>query len=280
MNERSHNESSTMLPTILLAWTLVAMATMPTGQGHKGVHTVEVMYHSSVNFTCNSPLGHDLDLSVFTPSQLRRVWILPNSHLIDSRTASGHDEHVAILDNGALLHVKNVEDEDFGWYHCVIHMVAGDSYLLQKYGLNVNGPYWGDLYEHKYKSMLTTGLVAGAICFVCMGLLCFLYGRQQARLDKLAEEEKAARMEEDGNEEGRPKPMPEYVNPAFTEDTENADSPQKPVTQHTKVKIVVEEDGSGKEGPAPSPPAEQQELQNVVADGADANGGNTVTIKM
>ncbi|KAL8598729.1 hypothetical protein ACOMHN_033293 [Nucella lapillus] len=270
-----------MLPSVLLAWLLVTMATMQTGQGHIGVHKNEVMYHASINFTCNHPLGHDLDLSVFPPSQLRRVWILPNNDLIDTKTTTGQHEHVDILDNGAMLHVKNVEDEDFGWYHCVTYNTPEDTYLLQKYGLNVDGPYWGDLYEHKYKAMVTTGLVASAICLVSMSLLCFLYGRQQARLDNLAEEEKRLRVTEDDDknlnqhrEASTPyKSMTQYDNPAYVPDTKSSESAQKATTQHTTVSYEKEASGSNK-GPAPGPPM-QQELQNVLgADGAVAANGD------
>lgn len=214
----------------------------------------EALYHSSVNFSCNSVPGSDVDLSRYSSAEVERLWILPNDDLIVPGTTNGH-ERVQVLEGGAVLQVLEVEDEDFGWYYCLIHVVPLDSFLLRKSGLNVHGPYWGDLYDLKYKGMVTTGLVAGAVCFVVTGVLCFLYGRQQSRLEKQAEEERDRDPE-------MAKATGGHINPAF----QGQDSPD------AAVPINDGDTPAGKKGPAPGPPAMQQGSPTAGTAASSADG--------
>lgn len=63
---------------------------------------------------------------------------------------------VAVLEGGRVLHVRKVDDVDFGVYYCLIYIHTVDRYLTVQHGINVNGPYWGDLFL-KYRTNLITG---------------------------------------------------------------------------------------------------------------------------
>ena len=118
-----------------------------------------------------------------------------------------------------------------------------------------------------------------------MGLLCFLYNRQQARLDTAAEQDKAQSKADLLNHGATEKPsaqqpMTEYANAAYVPDSEAAPAvaaPQEPVTRNTNVAYEAEISSHTGQGPQPpasaTPQKQQQELQNVAAavgDGASS----------
>ena len=110
-----------------------------------------------------------------------------------------------------------------------------------------------------------------------MGLFCFLYNRQQARLDTAAEQSKAQSKADLLNQGATEKPsaqqpMTEYANAAYVPDSEAAPAavtPQKPVTGNTNIAYEAEissHTGQGPQLPASATPQkQQQELQNVAA---------------
>ncbi|KAK7089680.1 hypothetical protein V1264_024364 [Littorina saxatilis] len=256
---------------------LVVLATTGVTQGH----SVQVLYHSSVNFSCHPNFADLNETSAESPA-LYRLWILPNKDVLEPNTTGRSD--VEVLNNGAMLRVKDVSDEDFGLYDCLIEVNRPNRrFTLQRHGINVNGAYFGDLMALKYRGMIITGLIAGAVCFVTMGLFCFMYNKYQARADNQAEEEKAETMDNltkhaASQKQTTKKPMTEYTNVAYvTDGEEEKDKPsptQKPMTQHAETADA--EDVRGKKEQAPQPPSsatqQQQELRNfAAADGADAN---------
>nr|KAG5706272.1 hypothetical protein BaRGS_026054 [Batillaria attramentaria] len=123
---------------------------------------VDALYDSSVNFTCD-PAG--LNMTTLEPGQVTRIWLLPTAEVLTAGT-TGH-ARVDVLNDGRVLHVRSVNDEDFGVYYCVVRVFTGE-YLAVRHGINVNGAYWGDLFKQYYDNLIT-GLVAAAVCFVAEG---------------------------------------------------------------------------------------------------------------
>ncbi|XP_076468108.1 uncharacterized protein LOC143298946 [Babylonia areolata] len=253
--------------SVLLVCSLVTMATM----GRSQLQAVEVLYHSAVNFTCSEPPGPP-------PSggdQVRRMWILPSDDLVEAGT---RHERVEVQENGTVLHVLNVEDEDFGWYYCLVRVTsaagAEERYSVSRHGLNVQGPYWGDLYQLRYKGMLSTGLIAGAICFVAMGAVCFFYDRQETRLDKPTRRGIAPEaVTEDTDKRGTSTqgPVTQHDNPAFENDSAT-ERPPETMTRPTA--ITNAEESSSQKGPAPLSP-HQHELRDMAAADTGVSGGDT-----
>ena len=120
-----------------------------------------------------------------------------------------------------------------------------------------------------------------------MGLLCFLYNKQQVRLDRRAEEDKAqfiADLDKQGATEmsQTQQHVTQYANAAYVpdlEDTPATPASQASVTQYTSVAYAV--DISGQKGQAPQPPAsapQHRELLDVAAavgDGATSGAYKT-----
>ncbi|KAK7496505.1 hypothetical protein BaRGS_00012157, partial [Batillaria attramentaria] len=124
---------------------LVVVATLPGSQGRM----VDALYDSSVNFTCD-PAG--LNMTTLEPGQVTRIWLLPTAEVLTAGT-TGH-ARVDVLNDGRVLHVRSVNDEDFGVYYCVVRVFTGE-YLAVRHGINVNGAYWGDLFKQYYDNLIT-----------------------------------------------------------------------------------------------------------------------------
>ena len=64
---------------------------------------------------------------------------------------------MTVSNNGQVINITRVDDPDFGYYTCVVHDKNTERDYVHRYGLNVNGAYFGDLFELRYKKMLITG---------------------------------------------------------------------------------------------------------------------------
>ena len=144
---------------------------------------------------------------------------------------------------------------------------------------------------------------------VTMGLLCFLYNRHQARLDTLAEEDKAAIMARLANNESSQKPVTPYAKSAYVRDEEDPSrSPEaeqdkavtmastvdseadlQPVTSYTNPAFVNQEEETGrsledspaKMAPAPTPPVAAAPAPAADAgDVVEVHSANVVDTKM
>ncbi|XP_059151172.1 uncharacterized protein LOC131937625 [Physella acuta] len=142
----------------------------------------QLLYGSTANLTCRS---HD-----FRPSHHvteRYQWMLPSNHLIDVNTIDDmNDDRYELWNNGSILLVKNIDKEDFGFYFCLV--MLGEQKSVQrivKLGINVDGPYFGDMWD-KYSGNLKTGLISGGIVALVMAMFCYNYDQYQAKHDKPA----------------------------------------------------------------------------------------------
>lgn len=207
---------------------------------------VQALYHESVNFTCEPSQPN-------STVHERVIWILPTGEIL-AAGMTGHPR-VDVLQGGFMVQVRDVDDADFGTYNCLVVFTEG-RYLLSRHGLNLGGPYYGDLFALRYRNMLITGAVAAAVCFVTMGSFCFLYNRQQARLDAQAEQDRATR---DALE-------------ALALQMEETDSPQqKGATQYSNSAFVIESPEEAGNGNGHTPGS--VELETRYAPHADEASG-------
>ena len=72
-----------------------------------------------------------------------------------------------VLQDGELLRVREVHEEDFGVYYCLVHVYSQNLYITVRHGLNVDGAYYGDL-SKKYRAMATTGV---CVCVCVLSLI-------------------------------------------------------------------------------------------------------------
>lgn len=121
----------------------------------------------------------------FNPSHFtsaRFQWILPSTSIINE-SSPFDSRHYSFHDNGSTLVVNAIDKPDFGWYHCLVLTDPFSVHATVRLGVNVNGPYFGDLLE-KYSSNMKTGLAAGGVVFIVMAMFCFNYDQFQARHDR------------------------------------------------------------------------------------------------
>lgn len=80
--------------------------------------------------------------------------------------------------------IRDIEKSDFGFYLCLVTLGSQPSvFTVIKLGVNIEGPYFGDLWE-KYLPNLRTGLVASGVTFVVMSMFCYNLMQFQNRHDK------------------------------------------------------------------------------------------------
>lgn len=111
-------------------------------------------------------------------------WILPSGEV---KNSSSHSSDVIVNDNGRTLIVNRVNDPDFGYYYCVFT----DEYRVrvQKFGLNIDGPYYGPEFSETLKNnAIIGGISAGCTLAVLVGIWiwCAQNGSKRKRKPELA----------------------------------------------------------------------------------------------
>ncbi|XP_045206675.2 uncharacterized protein LOC123558898 [Mercenaria mercenaria] len=149
---------------------LLSFCSMP-----KAVSSVEVEfkaeYYSNVTLVCDDTL---LGLPYTT---YKKYWILPNGTALQwSYEPGNYSSRFSVGESpGFNLTIANVDEDDFGWYYCVI---LWDNYIYLvhtiKVGLNVNGALYKELLD-QYRKSAIIGLIAGAVTATVLGLFCLLY---------------------------------------------------------------------------------------------------------
>ncbi|XP_060605511.1 uncharacterized protein LOC132758011 [Ruditapes philippinarum] len=127
-------------------------------------------YFSNFTLTCDDKL---LALPYTT---FKKYWILPNGSVIQWWHESGNNSRYFVGESPDFnLTITNVDEEDFGWYYCVI---LWDNYIYLvhtlKIGLNVNGALYKDLLD-QYRKSAIIGLIAGGVTAALLSLFCLLY---------------------------------------------------------------------------------------------------------
>ncbi|VDI11075.1 Hypothetical predicted protein [Mytilus galloprovincialis] len=131
-------------------------------------------YFKQVTLECQD---NAVNATKIDPSNIHtRQWIFPSGKTYDNDNNSPicRREKCWEMDaSGFNVTIKRINDEDFGVYYCVIVMTDKSIYLIRK-GLNVDGPYYGDLLA-KYTENAKIGGIAAAVLFVLLGGSCFLW---------------------------------------------------------------------------------------------------------
>ena len=127
-------------------------------------------YYSNATLVCDDRL---LRLPYTT---FKKYWILPNGSTIQWSHVPGNSSRYFIGESpGFNLTITNINDEDFGWYYCVI---LWDNYIYlvhtMKIGLNVNGALYKELLD-QYRKSVIIGLLAGGVTAAILSLFCLLY---------------------------------------------------------------------------------------------------------
>ncbi|XP_067661526.1 uncharacterized protein [Haliotis asinina] len=155
-------------------WNIFLAAISMVAMVAKGEVTgLVVMYDHPANLSC---IGESFDPDATQMSRYQLMWLLPNGDLVEKTTT--HDR-VTVFDEGKQITVNKVDDVDFGIYNCIIHNFDTQKYEIVQTGINLNGPYWGDLME-KYRMNFIVGAVAAAVVFVIMMGFCYWIGRNSS----------------------------------------------------------------------------------------------------
>lgn len=121
-------------------------------------------YFTTAVFHCNKTEHNFTN----TSSVSARYWLLPNGSFV---SGSHNGSHITV-DSDFTLTVNKIDDIDFGYYFCLF--IRSD-YTADniKHGLNVDGPYFGDLAAiYSRKAMI--GGIAGGSLFVILAGTCLV----------------------------------------------------------------------------------------------------------
>ena len=127
-----------------------------------GVQEYQVEYFKAVQFTC------ELDETESEVINEVYLWILPSGEVLrpnGKNTAA----HVLLKDDGTILEVTSVDDEQFGLYICIVD--TGKDIQVIKRGLNVDGPYYGPDHDDdiRRKAMIG-GICACAVLILLISI--------------------------------------------------------------------------------------------------------------
>ncbi|XP_069131546.1 uncharacterized protein [Argopecten irradians] len=137
---------------------------------------IKVEYYNTTTLACDN---NDLNITT-VPSNADNIkakyWILPSGERIDNTSTAKMKKgelswSISDWSNYNLI-VRNVDDEDFGFYYCVI---VRDNYhvdVVQK-GLNIDGPDYSKLLK-RYRHNAMIGGIAAAVLFVVICGACLI----------------------------------------------------------------------------------------------------------
>lgn len=148
---------------------------------------VKVPYFHQVTLECTDS---SVNLTNYDPANLHsRYWIFPSGKVYDNDNSApicGRNKCWEMNPLGFNVTIKRINDDDFGVYYCVLVLNDSSIRVLRK-GLNVDGPYYGDLLE-KYKENAKIGGIAAAVLFIIVGGSCFLwncrYNKRKSKMNK------------------------------------------------------------------------------------------------
>ena len=123
-------------------------------------------YYAELTISCD-----ETEYNFTHTNPANKYWLLPDGNLIhetdDKTMAVGKD-----MTNFTLT-LKRLDDPDFGWYYCII--VWNDHSVSQiRHGVNIDGPYYGDLLE-RYRHNAMIGGIAAAILFAILAGSCIIW---------------------------------------------------------------------------------------------------------
>ena len=120
------------------------------------------------------------------------AWMLPNLTMVDCGISF---DNIEISDNCSHLTVYNFEREDIGLYHCMLHQEDNDDIFMVKWGLNVRGPYFDDLWKKYDSNTLIAFSTAGIFTFLVIAI-CLIY--QYRYIEDNSDEEAKEEDKSDG----------------------------------------------------------------------------------
>lgn len=132
-------------------------------------------YFTDAVFTCNHTLHNfTSDFSIN-----KTYWIIPNGTVISQAYSGSHVE----VDSDFTITIHRIDDDDFGNYYCLL--VRSDYSVDRiKHGLNVDGPYFGDLVAIYSRRAMIGGIAGGSLFLVLMGCCLVWHFRYQQREDR------------------------------------------------------------------------------------------------
>lgn len=124
-------------------------------------------YENNDDFNIKADFGDDIYLTCndtrMIPPMTNEIykWILPNLDVADKTYRKSYISldgvvNITVEDDGKVLHISRVQEEHFGFYHCVGSRQSTGDFVIKR-GLNYNGYYFGNLWT-KYKRATTIGL--------------------------------------------------------------------------------------------------------------------------
>ncbi|XP_053399185.1 uncharacterized protein LOC123558896 [Mercenaria mercenaria] len=148
---------------------LVALSQMPVPQVHCDNKTWknEIEYFEKVDLDCakfnqNSAVIHSV-----------KAWILPSGEIWKQGT-DFNSGHIVIRNDGFVLSIDRLDDDDFGVYYCIVDTGPNGTHIV-KIGVNVDGPYFGpELMEEVRHDAMVGGIAAGCalVLFIILWLVC------------------------------------------------------------------------------------------------------------
>ena len=131
---------------------------------------INVKYEQPASLNCSDPSVDDItkrDVHWLNPNGV----ILPENFTYNYFTFAGPGEITVSRDH---LNISKVLAEHFGVYFCVVINNEDNSAVAVKRGLNVNGPYFGDLWV-KYQSNTLAGCLSVGIFLLIAVILVVIY---------------------------------------------------------------------------------------------------------
>ncbi|CAH1776806.1 unnamed protein product [Owenia fusiformis] len=128
--------------------------------------SVTVEYGKNVILSCNDTSAPP------TTDVVRNRWMLPDLRIVD-KGWTDDDGRRGVIDDGKRFNITMLSDRDFGIYHCMFEKTDG-TYFVVKRGVNVGGPYYGNLWDKYRMSVIIGGSAAGGFAAV-MILICLVY---------------------------------------------------------------------------------------------------------
>ncbi|KAH9495997.1 hypothetical protein Btru_014848 [Bulinus truncatus] len=174
----------------------------------------ELLYGVTANLTCADDRFSPEEIS---DGPFRYLWILPNTEVLNE-TKVAANQHYSIQSNGSVLLIHNIDKPDFGVYHCLVQKYPDNIYAVVKLGININGPFFGNLWE-LYAYNLKIGIISGIIVLIVMGMFCYNYDQFQSKHDRpeLKEMHKDRSATSPQQDNLHPREM-FYKNPVFVDD--------------------------------------------------------------
>ena len=135
-------------------------------------------YYTDLTLNCG-----ETEYNFTNTNPATKYWLLPNGDFMTETVPENKRIAIGADMSNFTLTITKLDDPDFGWYYCII-VWTDHSIDRIRHGVNVDGPFYGDLLDKYRHNAMIGGIAAGSLFVLLAGSCIIWHCRYRGRDDR------------------------------------------------------------------------------------------------